>query len=154
LLQLLQQPASESDAEIIAATVHAVSSMAPFIAAVENDSSNYSMLAHAAAAALQAGNRCAERLMSLPAHYAMFMTVHQMGMSCLCCCSCHGQVESAAMSLSNSMELRTGVLTVCSRLAATLSRLSCCLGQRLCCAGRNGRMLTALQCWQIQLAIC
>ncbi|KAL0028131.1 hypothetical protein WJX77_009068 [Trebouxia sp. C0004] len=57
LLQLLQQSASESDAEVIAATVHAVSSMAPFINAVENNSSNYSMLAQAAAAALQAGHR-------------------------------------------------------------------------------------------------
>ena len=65
MLQLLQQTASESDAEVIAATVHAVSSMDPFIDAVENNSSNYSMLAQAAAAALQAGNRCAKRLVSL-----------------------------------------------------------------------------------------
>lgn len=57
LLQLLQQTASESDAGVIAATVHAVSSMVPFIDAVENDSSKYSMLAQATAAALQAGNR-------------------------------------------------------------------------------------------------
>lgn len=77
MLQLLQQTASESDAEVIAASVHAVSSMAPFIDAVENDSSNYSMLAQATAAALQAGNRCAKRLMSLPAHYAMSMAGHQ-----------------------------------------------------------------------------
>ena len=89
MLQLLQQTASESDAEIIAATVHAVSSMGPFINAVENDSGNYRMLAQAAAAALQAGNRCAKRLMSLPAPYAVFMAGHQLGVSCLCsCCSC------------------------------------------------------------------
>lgn len=76
MLQLLQQPVSESDAEIIAATVHAVSSMAPFIAAVENDSGNFRMLAQAAAAALQAGNRCAKRLMSLSVQCAMFMAGH------------------------------------------------------------------------------
>ncbi|DBA88872.1 TPA: hypothetical protein ACH3X2_000117 [Trebouxia sp. C0005] len=57
LLQLLQQAVSESNAEVIAATVQAVSSMAPFIDAVENNFSNYSMLAQAAAAALQDGNR-------------------------------------------------------------------------------------------------
>ena len=77
MLQLLQHTASESDAESIAATVYAVSSMAPFIAAVENNSGNYSMLAKAAAAALQAGNRCAKRLMSLSVQYAMFMAGHQ-----------------------------------------------------------------------------
>ena len=57
LLQLLQQPLPESDAEVVAAAVRSVSSMSPFIWHVQEDSSKYSMLAVATAAALHSGNR-------------------------------------------------------------------------------------------------
>ena len=57
LLLLLQQPLLESDTEVVAATVHSVSSMRPFIRHVQEDLSKYSMLAVATAAALHSGNR-------------------------------------------------------------------------------------------------
>lgn len=57
LLHLLQQPLSESDAEVVAAAVRSVSSMSPFIWHVQEDPSKYSMLAVATAAALHSGNR-------------------------------------------------------------------------------------------------
>ena len=57
LLQLLQLTLSAVDRETVAATVYAFSSMPPFVDYVQQHSDAYKLLASAAAAAVQVGNR-------------------------------------------------------------------------------------------------
>ena len=57
LLQLLQLSLPDTEREVVAATVHAMSAMAHFVEHIQQDCHAYHKLALAAAAAVQAGNR-------------------------------------------------------------------------------------------------